>query len=87
VSPATGQQHRVRIEIPNRIEFEQAEIGSATTTSTSAIRLDLTDTYGQFNRIRHSGPRRRSRLMQRAALAVMGAAAAGVVLLAAASSA
>jgi hypothetical protein len=55
VSPATGQQHRVRIEIPNGIEFEQAEIGSATTTSTSAIRLDLTDTYGQFNRIRHSG--------------------------------
>jgi hypothetical protein len=55
VSPATGQEHRVRIEIADGIEFEQAEIGSATTSSTAAIRLDLTDTYGQFNRLRHSG--------------------------------
>ena len=55
VSPATGQQHRVRIDIPNGIEFERAEIGSATTSATTAIPLDLTDTYGQFNRLRHSG--------------------------------
>lgn len=53
---ATGQEHRVRIEIPNGIEFERAEMGSATTTSRAgaAIRLDLTDTYGQFNILRHS---------------------------------
>ena len=55
LSPATGQEHRVRINIPNGIEFEDAEIGSATTTATTAIRLDLADTYGQFNRLRHSG--------------------------------
>ena len=55
VSPATGQQHRVRIDIPSGIEFERAEIGSATTSATTAIPLDLTDTYGQFNRLRHSG--------------------------------
>jgi hypothetical protein len=54
-SPSTGQPHRVRIDIPNGIEFELAEIGSATTRSTAAIRLDLKDTYGQFNRLRHSG--------------------------------
>jgi hypothetical protein len=51
---ATGREYRVRIEIPRGIEFERAEIGSATTTSTAAIRLDLTDTYGQFNVLRHS---------------------------------
>jgi hypothetical protein len=51
---ATGREHRVRIEIPHGIEFERAEIGSATTTSTAAIRLDLNDTYGQFNVLRHS---------------------------------
>ncbi len=55
ISPATGQEHRVRINIPNGIEFEDAEIGSATTSATAAIRLDLNDTYGQFNRLRHSG--------------------------------
>ena len=54
-SPATGQEHRVRIDIPNGIEFEFAEIGSATTKATGAITLDLKDTYGQFNILRHSG--------------------------------
>jgi hypothetical protein len=55
VSPATGEQHRVRIDIPNGIEFEIAEIGSASTKATGPIGLDLNDTYGQFNIIRHSG--------------------------------
>lgn len=54
VSPATGDEHRVRIDIPNGIEFELAEVGSATTTASGAIRLDLADTYGQFNLLRHS---------------------------------
>ena len=54
VSPATGEPHRVRIDIPNGIEFEIAEIGSASTTATGAIELALSDTYGQFNMIRHS---------------------------------
>jgi len=55
VSPATGEQHRVRIDIPNGIEFEIAEIGSASTKATGLIELELNDTYGQFNRVRHSG--------------------------------
>ncbi|HKZ73814.1 MAG TPA: DUF1326 domain-containing protein [Steroidobacteraceae bacterium] len=55
VSPATGEEHRVRIDIPNGIEFEIAEIGSASTQATGPITLDLNDTYGQFNIVRHSG--------------------------------
>jgi hypothetical protein len=54
-SPATGDEHRVRIDIPNGIEFESAEIGSATTKASGTIALDLDDTYGQFNLLRHSG--------------------------------
>jgi hypothetical protein len=54
-SPATGAEHRVRIDIPNGIEFEIAEIGSATTKTKASIALDLKDTYGQFNVLRHSG--------------------------------
>ncbi len=54
-SPATGAEHRVRIDIPNGIEFEVAEIGSATTKTMASIVLDLRDTYGQFNVLRHSG--------------------------------
>jgi hypothetical protein len=45
----------VRIDIPNGIEFENAEIGSATTKATGLIGLDLNDSYGQFNIVRHSG--------------------------------
>ena len=54
-NPATGDEHRVRIDSPNGIEFELAEIGSATTNARGAIALDLDDTYGQFNVLRHSG--------------------------------
>ena len=51
---STGQEHRVRIDIPGGIEFEIAEIASASTKATGAITLDLTDTYGQLNIIRLS---------------------------------
>lgn len=54
-SPATGEQHRVQIAIPDGIEFEVAEIGSASTRATAAIRLDIHDRYGQWNVLRHSG--------------------------------
>ncbi len=54
-SPATGEEHRVRIDIPSGMEFEVAEIGSGTTQAKAAICLNLKDTYGQFNILRHSG--------------------------------
>ena len=55
VSPAIGKQHRVRIDIPNGIEFEIAEIGSSSTKATGPIALELNESYGQFNIVRHSG--------------------------------
>jgi hypothetical protein len=55
--PHSDGEHRVRIQIPNGIEYEVAEIGSAYTKTgrDSAIALNLTDSYGQFNILRHSG--------------------------------
>jgi len=55
--PHSDGEHRVRIDIPHGIEFEFAEVGSATTKtgSRSAVALELTDSYGQFNILRHSG--------------------------------
>ena len=55
VSPATGEAHRVRIDIPGGIEFDIAEVGSASSTITSPIAFELRDSYGQFNRIRQHG--------------------------------
>jgi hypothetical protein len=54
-SAATGAEHRVRIDLPNGIEFESAEIGSGTTKTTASIALDLTDTYCHFTLLRQSG--------------------------------
>ncbi len=54
-SPATGDEHRVRIDIPSGIEFELAEIGMASSKSSGPIELDLNGSYGQFNVLRHSG--------------------------------
>lgn len=54
-APHGGGEHRVRIDIPGGIEFTLAEVGSASTTSSNAIALNLDDSYGQWAIIRH-GP-------------------------------
>jgi hypothetical protein len=55
LSPATGAEHRVRINLPNGIEFDLAEIGSGTTKTMASIALDLKDTYFHFTVLRQSG--------------------------------
>lgn len=53
IKPPHGDgAHRVRIDMPEGIEFAVAEIGSASTTATAAIKFDLRDSYGQWNVIR-----------------------------------
>jgi hypothetical protein len=47
-NPITGAEHRVRIDLPNGFEFTIAEVGSASTRSTAAIKVNLENTYGQF---------------------------------------
>ena len=54
-SPATGDEHRVRIDMPNGIEYDIAEIGNASTEATGAIQLKLEDSYGQWNMLRQNG--------------------------------
>lgn len=55
--PHSDGEHRVQIRIPDGIEFELAEVGSASseTGSDAAVKLSLADSYGQFNMLRHSG--------------------------------
>lgn len=54
-SPVSGAPHRVRIDLPDGIEFEIAEVGSGTTSAEGAITLDLAGTYAQFSRQKHTG--------------------------------
>jgi hypothetical protein len=55
LSPVTGDEHRIRIDLPSGIEFDIAEIGSSTTSATGPISLHFEDTYGQFTQLRQSG--------------------------------
>jgi hypothetical protein len=54
-SPATGDDHRVRIDMPEGIEFRVAEIGNASSQATGAITLNLENSYGQWNMLYQSG--------------------------------
>jgi hypothetical protein len=54
-SPVDGAEHRVRIDIPDGIEFEFAEMASGKTHSTGAIPLDQEKCFAQLSRLRHSG--------------------------------
>lgn len=54
-SPVSGDEHRVRIDMPDGIEFRIAEIGNASSEATGAISLDLENTYGQWNMLYQSG--------------------------------
>ena len=57
IAAHSGKEHKIAIRITNGIEFEIAEMGSASskTGNESAVRLDIEDRYGQFNRIRLTG--------------------------------
>ena len=50
-NPVTGNIHRARIDLPHGFEYEIAEIGSASTTTSGEIKLDLKNSYGQFAEI------------------------------------
>ena len=51
VNPVTGQEHRVRIDLPHGFEYSLAEIGCGSTTASSPIRMKLTESHGQFANI------------------------------------
>lgn len=47
----TGEISRSRIDLPNGFEYEIAEMGSGTSRSMGAIKLEMTESYGQFAHI------------------------------------
>jgi hypothetical protein len=51
VNPITGKEHRVRINLEDGFEYTTAEIGRGWTQSSTPIRLQLSDSYGQFAHI------------------------------------
>jgi hypothetical protein len=47
-NPVTGDEHRVRIDLPHGFEYEIAEIGSGMSRVRGATPLELSNSYGQF---------------------------------------
>jgi len=51
-NPVTGAEHRVRVDLPNGLEFRVAELGSGSTTTTGALALvGLDNSHAHFARI------------------------------------
>ena len=51
-NPVTGDEHRVRIVIPDGFEYEEAEVGNtalATATAEAPLTFTLENTYAQLN--------------------------------------
>jgi hypothetical protein len=51
MSAFDGHATRSGISLPEGFEYTYAEMGNGNTTSRAAIKLDLKDSYGQFNRL------------------------------------
>ena len=50
-NPVTGDEHRVRIDLPHGFEYEIAEVGSGTGQSRGNVAIALKDSYAQFANI------------------------------------
>jgi hypothetical protein len=53
-SPATGDEHRVRIDLPNGFEYKQAEVGNTVQASASSddpLSFSFEKSYAQLNRV------------------------------------
>lgn len=50
-NPVTGEEHRVRIDLPHGFEYSLAEMGSATFKTTGPIEMSFKDCYAQFAHI------------------------------------
>lgn len=48
LNPVTGEEHRVRIDLPGGFEYTLAEMGSSTFQTTGPIQLSNEDRYAQF---------------------------------------
>jgi len=61
-NPVTGDIHQARIDIPHGFEYLIAEMGAGTSKSNGAIKMDLSDSYGQFAHLHltNSGPVRKA---------------------------
>jgi hypothetical protein len=49
LDPFSGKEFHAAIQLPNGFEYSVAQMGSGTSRVTAGIRMELKDSYGQFN--------------------------------------
>lgn len=49
VDEHTGEESRMRIDLPDGFEFTIAEMGTGTSKATAGLQIELSDSYGQFS--------------------------------------
>jgi hypothetical protein len=47
-NPATGEEHRVRINLPQGFEYTTAEIGSGSATTSGPVKIKLENSHAHF---------------------------------------
>jgi len=55
VNPVTGQEHRVRIDMPQGFEFRLAEAGRGWAHTSNPLQLDLANSHAHFARLHITG--------------------------------
>ena len=48
-NPVTGAPHRARIDLPNGLEFRQAEVASGRSKVVAGISMELTDSHAHMS--------------------------------------
>ena len=51
INPHSGEEHLAEIHLPNGFEYTVAHMGSGTSKASGAIKLEFTNSYGQFNKL------------------------------------
>ncbi len=49
ISPFSGEPTRARIHLPEGFEYTYAEMGNGSSKTTADVKIELADTYAQFN--------------------------------------
>jgi hypothetical protein len=55
VNPVTGQEHRVRIDMPQGFEFRLAEAGRGWAHTSDPLQIDLANSHAHFARLHITG--------------------------------
>ncbi len=55
LNPVTGEEHRVRIDLPHGFEYDIAEVGRGWAATSGPVRIELQDSHAHFAELNMTG--------------------------------